>query len=205
MFLCLSFMMEINTFFSFNFYLQDGITFRGCMPTNSDDASSNTNNCDNREKCTLCQSSKCNGHSLDAKTPIKKCINCDSKDDPKCTAELTPKHSKECKSADDQCFTHIEKFNIKRGCLGDQSPEFREICQKDAAKCHICKENDCNSQKIVLETCIDCDSANDEKCQQKLNSYKGKICSALASNDSLGCFLSMVKNSESILLITPKS
>lgn len=163
------------------------------MSNNSDDASSNTNNCDNSKKCTSCQSNKCNGYSLSLETPVKKCISCESKDDPKCTNEPTSKQSKECKSADDQCFTHIEMFNIKRGCLSEQNPSIEELCQKDAEKCTICKENDCNNKKIVLETCIDCDSANDDKCQQNLNSHKGKICSTLASNDSLGCFLSMVK------------
>lgn len=163
------------------------------MSNNSDGASPNTNNCDNSNKCTSCQSNKCNGYSLSLKTSLKKCISCDSKDDPKCINDPSPKQSKECKNPEDQCFTRIEMFNIKRGCLSEQNPSIGEICQKDVEKCTICNENDCNNKKIVLETCIDCDSAADDKCQQNLNSHKGKICSTLASNDSLGCFLSMVK------------
>lgn len=167
------------------------------MPTNADGASPNSNGCDNKT-CTSCQSSKCNGHSLKLDNPTKKCMVCDSKDDATCVSELTAKHSKECKNADDQCFTHIEQSNIKRGCLSGQSSDFPSICQKNGEKCSICKENDCNNQKIVLETCIDCDSANDEKCQQKLNSHKGKICSTLTSKESLGCFLSTVNTLKSI-------
>lgn len=184
--------MEINNFF-FIFYLQDGITYRGCMSNNSDGVSLNNNNCDNSRKCTSCHSSKCNGNSLNSKLSLKKCINCDSKNDSKCIKELNSKHSKECKKEDDQCFTHIEKFSIKRGCLSDQSSDFMGICQKDSKKCSLCNEDNCNNKKIVLETCIDCNSANDDKCQHELNSHKGKICSTLESNDSPGCFLSMVK------------
>lgn len=149
--------------------------------------------CDNSKKCTLCDSNKCNGHSLDSKISFKKCISCGSKDDTKCIKELESKHSKMCKNDDDQCFMHIGKFSILRGCLSDQNSDFMEICQKDAEKCSICNENNCNSNNIVLETCINCNSTNDDKCQQKLDSYKGKICSTLNSNDTLGCFLSMVK------------
>lgn len=159
----------------------------------SDGASLNNNNCDNDEKCTSCNSINCNGHSLRSKFSLKKCLNCDSKNDPKCVNDLSPKLSKECKKDDDQCFIHIEKFNIKRGCLSDQSADFEDICKKDAKKCSLCNENDCNSNPIVLETCIDCNSANDDKCQPNLNPYKGKICSTLKSNNSLGCYVSMVK------------
>lgn len=174
------------------FYLQDGITYRGCMSNNTGGTSLINNNCDNSKKCTLCQSNNCNGHSLNLKVSLKKCIICDSKTDPKCINELNSTHTKECKKDDDQCFTHIDKFNIKRGCLSDQSPEFMEICQKDPKKCSIFNKDNCNDNKIVLETCIDCNSVNDEKCKQKLNSNKGKICSTLDSKDTLGCFLSMV-------------
>lgn len=166
------------------------------MSNNSDDTL--LVNCDNSKTCTLCHSNNCNGHSLNSNFSSRKCMNCDSKNDSKCIKELDPNYSKVCKNDDDQCFTHIGTFIITRGCLSDQSSDFMEICQNDAEKCSICDENNCNNDNIVLETCINCDSTNDEKCQQKLDPYKGKICSTLNSNDALGCFLLMVSALKSL-------
>lgn len=122
----------------------------------------------------------------------KECIQCDSKIDSKCIELLDSNHKKVCKNNDDKCFIHIGKFSIERGCSGDQSPDFIEICQNDGEKCSLCNENNCNNHSIALETCISCNSTIDEKCQQRLDSYKGKICSTIHSNDKFGCFLSMV-------------
>lgn len=167
------------------------------MSNNSDGAS--LINCDNGNKCILCDSSNCNGHTLNSNASISlkaltECMHCDSKTDSNCIKDLTGSHSKVCKNTDDQCFTHIEKFTIARGCLSDKNKDFLQTCQKDGGKCSLCNEKNCNNDNFSLETCIACDSTNDEQCLQHLDSYRGKICNTIDSNDTLGCFLSTVSS-----------
>lgn len=182
-------------------FIQDGTTYRGCA--------SSLANCDSSKKCILCDSSNCNGQSLNsnASNSFKtntECMHCDSKTDSKCIKDLHASLSKVCKNDDDQCFTHIGRFSIMRGCLSDQNADFVENCQNDDEKCSLCNEKNCNNENILLETCIGCNSTIDEKCAQHLASYKGKICNTIDSNDTLGCFLSSTVSARETLFFESK-
>lgn len=152
-------------------------------------------NSDN-SKYFLCHSNNCNGYSVNSNISRKQCMRCKSKNDSKCIGDVDSSHSKACKQAEDQCFTHIGNYSVTRGCMSEQSLEFAQSCQKYTEKCSICNGNNCNNDSIALETCINCVSTNDTKCQEHLDSFKGKICSTVNSKDTLGCFLSTVKSTE---------
>lgn len=115
--------------------------------------------------------------------------------DSKCIGGPDVSQSKICKEYNDKCFTHIGGFEVSRGCLSDRGSHFEETCRKDEEKCSICSPTDdkcCNDKPIASETCVECDSTKDEKCQNQPESYTGKICSTISSTDKEGCFLNTV-------------
>lgn len=145
----------------------------------------------NGDECKVCSESNCN-----ARTTFVRCLNCAISDDRQCAINPQKAESKICAMYDDQCFTHIERFNVLRGCALDKEPPFIDQCRSNAEKCEICDTlsdgNDCNNRAIAMETCVECDSVMDQNCHENPHEYKDKICSNLDTDDRLGCYLKVV-------------
>lgn len=149
------------------------------------------------DECRTCNSSNCN-----TKAMFAKCFHCDSALDPQCAINPQPHDfSKVCNAYADECYTYISKFNVTRGCLAEQHPDFRnDECKNAQQKCAICSDTNgfgCNDRTIFMETCVHCNTANGENCFDDLHMFKGKICSDIDSTEKEGCYLSIGSQSVS--------
>lgn len=113
------------------------------------------------------------------------------------------------KYTDEMCYTRIGKNSIERGCMGDLDLVHRSECTHESNKCATCttgtKDVACNSAKIKLENCIQCDSEKDEHCRDKPELYKDKICSKFVRFSVIGnregCYVGEVSKIFRILWI----
>lgn len=154
------------------------------------------------DECRTCIGSNCN-----KKQTFARCLHCDSALDPQCAINPQPSSlSKVCSAYEDECYTYISKFNVSRGCVAEQKPDFRTEECRNPQKCTICPATDrldCNNRAIVMETCVDCDTKNGENCYDDLNTFKGKVCSDIDSKEKEGCYLSIVSQIDRFSKISP--
>lgn len=150
----------------------------------------------NSDECKICRGDKCNSKPL-----FERCVNCDSKRHAGCADSTSELRTKICTDYDDQCFTRIGNFGVRRGCLNEQKYDFQNQCRNYKRKCFTCNaHNDsqdkdfvCNNQTIKMEYCAQCDSKNDENCRDNAELYTNKICSQFNSvggiGDREGCYM----------------
>lgn len=141
----------------------------------------------------ICKGPKCNSASSQYH---QKCLVCNSADDLKCVSEPSWINGKTCESYKSRCFSSISSNKVYRGCLDDSEEYIREKCRKDSENCNICSDEEgsaCNTNPVdMLNSCIECDSAVDERCRTKPEEFGGKICPQFGSPRRKGCYLSIV-------------
>lgn len=138
---------------------------------------SQKNQCErNNNECKICTADKCNSKSM-----FEQCFHCDSTRDVSCADGPGELYSKICTAYDDQCYTHIDDFNITRGCLKELNYQIRSKCRNNnQRKCTTCKTEKgfgCNNKKIKMEFCAQCNSKNNESCRDNAELFQNKICS----------------------------
>lgn len=140
---------------------------RGCMSELDED---DHEFCLNKgSKCKTCIGNDCN-----LKIKFQSCHSCDSTvDGEKCVSSSRDTNTKLCSNYLADCFINVENNIVTRGCLGEDMPE--ENCT--LGKCKTCKHlADCNSQNIVPEMCISCDSKMDSWCHMNATHFANKTC-----------------------------
>lgn len=146
------------------------------------------------DECKTCDHSICN-----TKKAFARCLHCDSALDPQCAINpQASSFSKVCRQYKDECYTYISKFNVTRGCVSEQKPDFKNNECINLEKCSTCLDTNgfgCNNRTIVMETCVHCDTFDAENCLNNFDLFKGKVCSDIYSTDKLGCYLSIVSKS----------
>lgn len=145
--------------------------------------------CEENEVCKTCVGKNCNSIRS-----FSKCVHCNREEDPQCAINPQQAIEKVCNAYGDMCFTSITQYNVLRGCIGEQNEDFQVECSIHTEKCAICTPDGkgCNNRAIAMETCVDCDSNEDQKCVHNPKERKGKICSLIDSKESHGCYLKVV-------------
>lgn len=134
----------------------------------------------------------CNGENCNDRSSYKTCLNCSSADDgPECATDPKSIHNKVCRSYNDQCFTHIGREHVSRGCFNEKGKDL-EACRSNPDKCAVCNEHSCNDQTIQLDTCIDCYSVMNSECRDNPDAVTDKLCSGIRQSPSEGCYLRVV-------------
>lgn len=134
-------------------------TKRGCM---ANETISVRNEClENGETCKTCFGENCN-----LKKSFQECHVCDSNGDGRdCIDRANTMKKEMCPNYLDQCYTHLEKGVVKRGCIGDTVIPVSENCANDD-RCQRCDEGSgCNNRVFSFETCIVCDSKLNDSCR----------------------------------------
>lgn len=150
------------------------------------------------DECKTCVGPNCNS----AKS-FASCLSCTTANNNwKCASDALNSKSKICKPYTDDCFTYIGRGNVSRGCMSDQSTEFKSTCEESPDKCAICRatgEGSCNNKTIFAERCIECDSKNGDQCKENPELYKGKICNKISTptySCRSSCYLRLVSSAE---------
>lgn len=137
----------------------------------------------------------CIGENCNNQKSYKTCLNCTSADDPKCATNPSAIYNKVCQSYKDQCFTHIGRDEVSRGCMQENGKGLRACEISDLDKCAVCTthgEEACNDQTIQLDTCIDCFSVVNSDCRDNPEAVSEKLCSGIRQSPSEGCYLRVV-------------
>lgn len=143
----------------------------------------------NGDDCKTCSESNCNSRPL-----FQTCLHCNSEQDDHCIDNPELAISKVCKSYTDECFSHIGNRTFSRGCLHEKNFKFISDCHRNKNKCQTCNRRTgtgCNTERILMETCIECDS-NELGCRYQPKLFKGKICSDFFSSYPEGCYITEV-------------
>lgn len=124
------------------------------------------------------------------------CLVCNSTVNPDCaTSPNASLYSKTCDGYKNMCFTWISPRNVIRGCINDIK-EFNSVqCAHDKNRCGYCSSNDgigCNDAPIDTDTCIECDSTEDNKCRLNPSILDQRLCAHIKSARRKGCYLSIV-------------
>lgn len=149
----------------------------------------------NDDDCKTCSESNCNSQPL-----FQTCLHCNSEQDDHCIENPELAISKVCKSYTDECFSYIGNRTFSRGCLNEQNYKFISDCRRNNKKCQTCNRKTgtgCNTERILTETCIECDS-NELGCCHQPKLFKGKICSSFLSSHPEGCYITEVSNYSSV-------
>lgn len=121
---------------------------------------------------------------------------CDSRTDSNCFSNPVSAKYKTCEQYDNQCFTLISSSNVIRGCLKDVKTDIKEECEKDRRYCDIRSASHgypCNRAPIeALDSCIECDSNEDERCRTNPEALGGHICPRFELPHHQGCYISIV-------------
>lgn len=130
-------------------------------------------------KCKTCIGNDCN-----LKIKFQSCHSCDSiVDGEKCVSSGRNTNTKLCTNFLANCFINVDNNTVKRGCLNEDMPE--KECT--SGKCKTCKRlADCNSENIVAEMCISCDSKTDPMCHMNATYSANKTCPLSAGLE--GCY-----------------
>lgn len=150
----------------------------------------------NGDYCKTCSAqSNCN-----TRPSFETCFHCNSSVNPLCLSLSNSIRPKICSKYDDECFTHISKYGIERGCLDEQNYGIKNEC-RHKKKCLTCVTekhgSGCNTDKIIMENCVECDTDNGDDCQNKPELYKDKLCSEFTrypyQSEREGCYLLQVR------------
>lgn len=149
----------------------------------------------NGDNCKTCSEQNCN-----TRTVFESCFHCNSSVNPLCLSLPDYVHPKVCTKYDDVCFTHISKYGIERGCLDEYDISVKTDC-KQKRKCATCTTKKygggCNSDNVIMENCVECDSDNGDDCQNMPELYENKVCSEFTyytyQSEREGCYLLQVR------------
>lgn len=150
----------------------------------------------NDERKKICEADgdeckKCYGNRCNSKINFQRCLTCD-KDHAVCHSEL-------CRRYNDECYLHVSKNTIRRGCLSrvvDTPINGVDIVAdcKDGDLCEKCSnEDDCNSKEVQKEYCIVCDSVIKYNNDCSLYPTLDLRTECPLAVKELGCFLSLDK------------
>lgn len=148
----------------------------------------------NGENCKTCIKPNCN-----IRIAFEKCYHCNSSLNHLCLSRPELGYATVCTKYDDVCMTHISNFGIKRGCLNEQTISIKADC-REKNKCAICttekQGRGCNTHKVLMENCVQCDTETGDDCLDHPELYKGKVCSEFTQygdpNAREGCYLLQV-------------
>lgn len=160
----------------------------GCVNQLSDDEKKRYNQ--KTDEFKICTESKCNKQRF-----LERCLVCNSTENPDCATTSNSSYSKVCDSYRNMCFTRILPRSVIRGCFNDIKEAAQIQCSYDKERCKICRTNDgigCNNIAIDTDTCIECDSTEDEGCRLKPKETDQRICAHVKSPKRKGCYLSIV-------------
>lgn len=142
-------------------------TKRGCVLNLSE---SENKDCDeNVDNCKKCKGINCNSKKI-----FERCLVCDLSENEHCATNPKSIETKICQQYENQCFSHIEKPNVMRGCLSDKSSDFISTCRASSANCVICSSTDdlgCNNETINFETSVK--YSNEQRKESDLTEQKG--------------------------------
>ena len=138
-------------------YDGDSVVKRGCQ-------ADLTESCNDPSTCETCQEDVCNIYG----PPSYTCIQCSSRDDPKCLTDISAFTPVRCRSSsisnENQCYSRILGDTVQRGCLADIDDY--NICQNSFCKtcsgagcnlddfktdwmhCAVCEGNDCTTTDL---------------------------------------------------------
>lgn len=125
--------------------------------------------------------------------PPVKCFVCSSIGDGQTCVQSVSKNFL-CESLAGMCYTNIVDGKVHRGCVGDNMFPTENSIRKcaDGIKCEVCNYEFCN-QKILMDTCIQCNSADSgNECRDNPSLKMQAICTMgqnSITNPSSGCYL----------------
>lgn len=164
---------------------------RGCVANLSDSEGKECNS--NGSDCKKCMKKQCN-----SRKSFGKCFSCDSVQDLTCAFHPEILEKKVCRSYEDSCYTYISKSGVSRGCLNDNSLDIIRTCRTALyGKCEICANNEtiCNVNNVVLESCIECTSDEDENCRNEPEKANEVLCNLMNQSNHTGCYTNIVGKS----------
>lgn len=132
--------------------------------------------------CKTCQQSACNSRTSFAHCNV---------DNVHINEKITSYGTKTCKDYNDQCFIHIEKDTVKRGCLQEYL-EANSLSKNSLqnrlgiAMYRTCNTPMCNDEEIETEFCINCSSETDPNCKANVTSKMRKKCNL--AKELMGCY-----------------
>lgn len=149
----------------------------------------------------VCKGEKCNSASFH-----QKCVICDSEEDARCINE-PDFNDKTCRNYENRCFTLISTHKVLRGCLEDTNEEIKNKCENENENCDICSKPEhgdaCNKIKVNdLNSCVECDSNDDEECRTEPKKFADKICPQFGTSEPKGCYLSIVSYTFQFIIIS---
>lgn len=109
----------------------------------------------------------CMGDNCNSRVKTLSCVSCESsiysKDNARCLSTVANVLQKACTSYHDQCYTHLNLWEVKRGCLSDAPENVRADCAAQNGHCEVCDEPDgCNHKTHDYELCYSMEYSKDE-------------------------------------------
>lgn len=141
----------------------------------------------NGDFCKTCFTDICNFRGV-----LQTCVTCDSASNPKCLAPDESVPSKHCSDYNDKCYTFTGNNEVKRGCLQEANKEFIASCRDTDKNCKLCFNDELCNKNAIVDTCITCDSENDQRCLNNPESFGETICSVNNLILSQGCYLKKI-------------
>lgn len=183
------------SFVYLNFFFTFFMSFTGCFNTLSKPMMALCKA--NGNECKTCRGENCNSESA-----FSKCIQCSSIYDSNCGENPMSTATVTCTEYNDECFTHIGKVELLRGCLNNQKPTFIEKVRRDPRKFSTCNTNDgtCNNHPIKIEMCNECFTKNGDDCLNNPDLYKDRICNEMDSTEEQGCYVEFMVSEKTMKL-----
>lgn len=131
------------------------------------------------ENCKTCSGNDCN-----AKISFQECRVCSSSDTVNCIRTVNWTETKTCKNYLDECFVHVEKDVVTRGCLNEDLDADNCLGSDVCAKCS--DTANCNNGIVDGEFCLTCNSETDPQCRDNTTISMRTQCPLAV--DTLGCY-----------------
>ena len=162
---------------------------RGCSSDNSE-YSKLCKDDKNGDNCYTCSEKNCNAESI-VKKPELSCITCDTMLGDDCSWGFNPLGGMKCKL--DRLFNEIETcysvqisdVTVIRGCTLDGN-----VC-RSSLNCLRCTGIGCNNFNIVQQSCLKCNSKDNEHCGLYPYLVTNSTCQGIVEYDERGCFTSL--------------
>lgn len=122
--------------------------------------------CQNTQ-CSTCDTNGCNNERYF----LRKCIQCDSSQDPNCIDKPELTGLSNCAAdneVDNACFREEKRevgveLTVRRDCVNALSTAEEAQCLLQTNNCKVCFEDECN-KKVNFQECYTCDSVTDRNC-----------------------------------------
>ncbi|XP_031624827.1 uncharacterized protein LOC116341726 [Contarinia nasturtii] len=194
------------------------MAYRGCM---SDEDKVGKDFCSmNFAQCHTCSGRACNSNLLKFETAIS-CVKCNPDASSDCNLIDENIEAAECAATTfgykNACYIYKSDGIVQRGCLYEASDDIFNECNNEFVnKCLLCNHNNCNRMPIInsntiatknernytsesesniqYETCIECNSNDDDRCRTKPEALQGNVCKQGRSTESEGCYLNIAED-----------